>query len=105
MKIVTVCLGGQVRSVAMANYLNSNFENIIAVPIANANPFPGNFNWYMHWADKVIAVGEVGLLNRLPENKRFHCDVGYDTYGSPENPDLIQKIKEWCDQNKSLFVI
>jgi hypothetical protein len=102
-KIVTVCLGGQVRSVAMANYLNKIYP-VIAVPVANANPFPGNFNWYMNWADIVIAVGEADLMNRLPEDKRIQCNVGFDTYGNPDNPELNQKIEEWCKQNEGRFI-
>jgi hypothetical protein len=102
MKILTVCLGGQVRSVAMANYLIANF-GINAVPQGTANPFPGNFNWYTQWADKIIVM-QPEYAERCPAEKVLICDVGPDTWGNPGNVDLEQKIKDWCEQNKDKLV-
>jgi len=100
MKILTVCQGGVVRSVGLGRLLKD-----AEVAGRNHDVIAASWQWNSratllmlgHWADKVIVM-QPYMVGNLPEEIRHKvdvCDVGLDTYGNAQHPELIRKCLEW----------
>lgn len=100
-KILTVCSWGCVRSVGLSILLKEKYgrKDVIAAGIDNTTP--ETFAMLAAWADKVIVVGEQGLLEKVkpycPDAILF--DIGVDVYnGNARHPDLVSNLEHWLAQ-------
>jgi len=112
MKIVTMCQGGHVRSVALKyilRYLNAGHHDVIACG------WEGNTletrRMLFDWAD-VIVIMEPQFEEHVPSE--FHCkadgtrrlfcyNVGPDRFGTPFHPELQDLLMSMIKQH-GLFV-
>lgn len=94
-KILCVCKGGDVRSVAMAYFLKHG-KNEDAIAASYQFNSPETLKLLMDWAD-IIMVAEDYMRNRLPignASKVKSIDIGPDIWGNPFHPDLRNLIEE-----------
>lgn len=107
MKILTICEGGNVRSVGLARLLKNNHRrhNVVAIgagwalAIENGRE-PGT--WLCRWADLIVIMSEhfragVPIPTDCLQKVKI-CEVGPDVYGNPSHPDLIAKCEAWIKQ-------
>jgi hypothetical protein len=104
MKILTICEGGNVRSVGLARILKTNLRrhNAIAIGAGWAlsienNREPGTY--LCHWAELIVIMSE-HFRSGVPipkgcESKVKICEVGPDVYGNPSHPELIKLCEAW----------
>lgn len=109
MKILTVCEGGAVRSVGLANYLkhicNPHHD---AIAVSWAKNSEDTLRQFCDWADLIVVMekhhwAELPSEYRLggsKENKVKVCDVGRDTYGTPFNRVLQDKCAEFVREER-----
>lgn len=106
-KILSVCLGGSVRSVTFANICKNQYavDAIAASAIWNTNE---TFEMLCNWADYIclIAPRELPEPDKIWQKQWDLCpvfedrfasklriiDVGMDIYGTPNHKDLVAKI-------------
>ena len=105
MKILTVCLGGLVRSVAFAEVLKLRYgiRDVLSLGY-DFNP-PETQKMLFEWADRIIVV-ERFVQEKIPveyHSKIVVCEVGPDTYGNAKNPELLQKASLLIYQNKGVL--
>lgn len=105
MKILTICEGGNVRSVCLARILKTEYyQNAVAVganhALSEANGRePGTM--LCRWADLIVIMSEhfrAGVP--IPEDCKHKvriCEVGHDVYGTPMHPELYAKCKAWIE--------
>lgn len=102
MKILTICEGGNVRSVGFARilkvYLNHNAIALGGPAFrADYNREPGTM--LSRWADQIIFMAEyIQKGIPIPEDCKHKvrvCEVGKDVYGDPFHPDLHDKCMSW----------
>lgn len=106
MKILTVCEGGNVRSVGMAWTLKNQGHNAVAVgsmyAFASHNDRQPGF-MLCQWADVIIPMADYILKGTpIPQDcvhKVKVCDVGQDTYGNPFHPNLQEQISAWLKES------
>ena len=90
-KYLCICDYGQVRSVAMAWYIhglnredgrirNLRYE---AIPIGSVTSSKKTIKMLKKWADIIIDVRKY---------------ITSDTYGNPNNPELMEKVREIWEQ-------
>lgn len=103
LKIVTICQGGVVRSVGLGRLLKDR-------DVAGRQHDTVALSWQWNsreilemlgaWADRVIVM-EPSMVNMIPESlrpKTVVCDVGPDTYGNAQHPELMRKCLEWMNR-------
>jgi predicted protein tyrosine phosphatase len=91
MNIVTMCRGGNVRSVA-AKMILSRYLKHEVVAIGADNTSQKTKEFLFNWADKIVVMSSnEEILSKVPEN-RFNkvvlLDVGNDIWGNPFHEDL-----------------
>lgn len=104
MKVLTVCIGGVVRSVAIADVLRNN-HGIDAIPLSAVNNSKETFEMLCDWADKIIMVEprDAGTIPPQYKGKWQNCytwecektevfDIGLDKWGSARHPELTKLI-------------
>ncbi len=97
-KFVTVCEGGNVRSVCMALHLKDGRNEAIATGWRFTTP--DTFKTLNNWADHFILM-EPHFLDKVPDEIKSKClfvDVGVDRYGNPFHSELMEQCKngaEW----------
>ena len=105
MKILTVCEGGNVRSVGLAQRLKAHDHNAVAVGTMYAfasynDRQPGTM--LAEWADLVVVMSAEMLPNCGIEKNYHHklkiCEVGKDVYGNPFHHDLQKLCGEWMEK-------
>lgn len=95
MKLVCMCRGGNVRSVAAKQILNRFFgHETIAIGLDTTSA--GTKRFLFEWADYIIVMKD-SFVTGVPED--FRCkvvllDVGDDKYGTPFNEELQLKVLE-----------
>lgn len=95
MKVLCVCQGGNVRSVAMATELKQRYR-LDALAVGFEKNSASTVQMLMDWADVVIVM-KVEYVSVVPEkhaSKIFIADVGDDTYGTPSNKDLRKMVQD-----------
>lgn len=107
MKILTVCAGGLVRSVALADVLKIHFEPTDVIPVGIN--FNGKGTKYMlyEWAEKIVVMTEP-FVEQIPTEYRekvLVCEVGADTYGQSKHPELLEKVWKWARENQDALGI
>lgn len=95
MKILTVCQRGNCRSVAAAYILKDRlgFADTIAMGIETASTETQNM--LGNWADKILAVGQEDIFNRIPkqfEEKTYWVNIGPDMWHNPMNEYLQAQL-------------
>lgn len=107
MNILTICEGGNVRSVGLARLLKNNprRHNVVAIGAGwaldvNNGRQPGFM--LSDWAQMIVIMSEHFLsgVPIMPHNahKVKICEVGRDVYGNPSHPDLIAKCEAWISK-------
>jgi len=99
-RYLTVCEGGNVRSVTLAKILKELGEEAIAVGWKYTSP--ETFSLLVEWADRIVFVDLEENISKLYENlpaieyrhKVRHLDVGEDNWGLAHHPDLVRILKE-----------
>lgn len=101
MKIVTVCGAGLVRSVALADVLKLHFEPTDVLCVGMDKNSEATQHMLFDWADKIVLMTQ-DFMGRIPiehKSKTFVCEVGADTYKTPKNQELIDKVFQWARKN------
>jgi predicted protein tyrosine phosphatase len=103
LKVLTVCSGGLVRSVGLADVLKIHF-NCDVIPVGIDLNTPETVKMLLNWADIVVCMHE-------PFVKRIEhlgcmvpvllCEVGPDNYHSAQHPSLIDQVWRWTRANLS----
>jgi hypothetical protein len=94
MKVLCICYGGNVRSVALKHLLNKMGHDALAAGILNS---PETLSHLHDWAEKVVVTDPV-LLASLPfreSPKIIVYDLGDDRWNNPFHKELealVQKI-------------
>jgi len=95
-KILTMCAGGNVRSVGLKWLLRYKYGHDALACGQDANP-PETRDMLCEWADYVVVMTE----NYFKEiNPKYHyktliCEVGEDRYGYASHPELFQIADDW----------
>lgn len=97
-KFVTVCEGGNVRSVALAFQLKCKRQDAIACSWRFNHP--DTQKWLFHWADRIVIM-QKKFKAYIPEE--FHhklrvLDVGEDRFGNAFHPELQAGIAPIVDE-------
>jgi predicted protein tyrosine phosphatase len=112
MKVLTVCIGGMVRSAGIADVLR-NDKGIDSIALSAINNTPETMDMICEWADLIIPV-EPQYKHKVPEqyrikwesckmwdakydHKRKVFDLGPDVWGNARDPILRKKIVEQID--------
>ena len=104
-KFLTICQGGQVRSVGMKYALTYRFKLGTAIAVGTEGNRGDDIMSFYDWADHIILMDR-SLASNLPkffEYKKGNiesssgpvihvCDVGPDNFGNPFHPNLQAKI-------------
>jgi predicted protein tyrosine phosphatase len=91
-KILTMCAGGNVRSVGLKYLLKYKYGHDALACGQDANP-PETREMLCKWADYIIVMTE-NYFKEIPteyHNKTLIYEVGPDTYGYAFNPELLTK--------------
>lgn len=106
-RVLCVCEGGNVRSVAMMHALHGHphhpLGDVIAVGARVLSP--ASWELFGNWADTILVVGQEEILTLIPSgfvNKVYHVNIGPDHWGSPMNPELIHTLQEMIYHDKAL---
>ena len=94
MKILTICEGGNVRSVSAAYVLKYNFGHDAIAASWKKNSVE-TLQLLCEWADKIILMEGIAT-EQLPEehsSKMEVMDVGKDRWMNPLHPELVAIIK------------
>ena len=100
MKFLTVCMGGNVRSAAMAWELKDAGQD--AIPIGVGYNSEATINMLCEWADYIVIMHSP--LSKYIEPRfggKFRIvDVGQDTYGTSVHPELRKFLRKTVEQWK-----
>lgn len=98
-KILAVCQHGSCRSVAMARFVKE-WVGIDGLAASYQYNRPETMRMLCEWADRIVVM--------MPEYASFVpaefaskvriCDVGQDNYGSPFNPELLEKCRAFYNR-------
>ncbi len=102
MKILICCDKGINRSVVFASHLKFWQHDTIAIGLDNTSQ--QTLTMLYHWADVIILTEQsqkAKVFNGLWDNKITVWDVGPDTYPRPYNPELLIKVKNYLETNRS----
>lgn len=97
-KFLTVCEGGNVRSVSLAFLLKNNGQDAVAASWRWNSP--ETLALLCEWADYVYVMQDE-FKEKIPERFRDKvgiADVGPDRFGNPLHPELIQILSPWVAQ-------
>ena len=89
MKVVCICRGGQVRSVAARNVLadQHHFKKVLACGWEKNDR--STVKMLCDWSDVVLVVGSASLWNLdVPSEKTVKIDIGPDRWGDYRHPEL-----------------
>ena len=105
MKVLCLCQGGNVRSVALA-YLLKYGADTDALACSWQKNTPETIQMLCEWAD-AIALLESSFKVHVPT--RYHdkiaiFDVGPDRWGNPLHPDLIALLTEMVNSREPAMV-
>lgn len=93
MNIITVCHGGNIRSVGMAEVLKYGFNhNAVALSIEKNTPEP--LGIMCEWADLILVV-TASIRPQIPEkyhHKTKVAEVGPDVFGNSRHPALKKLV-------------
>jgi hypothetical protein len=100
MKILTICRGGIVRSVALASVLRYEAGHD---PIAYGVEWgtPETMQMLCAWADRVVLMQpEYADATKLHDRhiglyQYCVCDVGPDVWSNPLHPDLLARVRQY----------
>jgi len=96
MKILTICRGGLVRSVALASVLRYEVgHDPIAYGVEKGTP--ETMKMLCAWADRVVVMQqEYEMVMGLYYTSLFNvCDVGPDVWSNPLHPDLLARVRQY----------
>lgn len=94
MKIVTMCFGGNVRSVGLKSLLHTKYGHD-AVACGHSFNTLETRKMLFAWADYIVVMMK-GFEEYVPSefrHKTFLYDVGEDRYGNPFHPELQAQWK------------
>lgn len=105
MKIVTMCQGGHVRSVALKYLLTYKYGHEVIACGWESNS-PETRNILFKWADYIVIM-QKEFEKYIPEchhnnegRRKLYCyDVGEDRYGNPFHPELQDGIISMIEQH------
>lgn len=100
-KILTVCQGGNVRSVSAATILKSRGHE--AIPVGHFHASDDTLSKMIGWADKVLilsedAVTKAPFMDNNVQGKIAQLDIGPDKWGDPFSPELVDILKHSVDR-------
>jgi len=104
MKILCVCEGGNVRSVACAYVFKyEHGHDALAVSTRKNNLETHQMLW--EWADRIVVMQPEFKRFVLPQyqGKVFICDVGPDRWFNCLDPELVLLIRAWVAADKSCW--
>ncbi len=99
MKILTVCNGGNCRSVTLASMIKQ--EGVEAISIGVRTSTKETVKLLADWADKIIVVADGQVMKRFPNGyayKLIYMDIGKDKWEQAMHPQLVNKIKQALQQ-------
>lgn len=106
MKVLTMCQGGNVRSVALG-YLLKYFGGHDAVACSWEKNSPQTILMLCQWADKICVLQEefkVYIPKRFWRRKLVVVDVGPDRWGNSLHPELVMILAQKVDGVEGLRV-
>ena len=95
MKILCICHGGRVRSVALRYILTDHlgFTDTLAAGLTKNSP--ETISILCEWADTIfLLVDDKPDFLEAHQDKIRYLDIGPDIWGSPNDIGLIQKLKQ-----------
>jgi predicted protein tyrosine phosphatase len=104
MKIVTMCFGGNVRSVGLKFLLHAKYGHD-AIACGHDYNTPETRNMLFEWADYIVVM-TADFAQYVPDKyryKTFCYDVGEDRYHNPFHPEL-QSQCDYMIQKHGLFL-
>ena len=95
MKVLCICQGGNVRSVALATELKQR-HRVDALAAGYVKNRPETLRLLMEWADRIVVMRDIyrGHVPAEFSSKVTVAEVGEDTYGSPTHRDLKRQVRE-----------
>ena len=97
MKILTVCNGGNCRSVTLASMIKQDDHSVEAIPIGVRTSSMKTIRLLSEWADKIVVVADGPVIAKFPkgyEDKIIHIDIGKDKWVQAMHPKLVKIIKK-----------
>lgn len=98
-RVLCVCEGGNVRSVAMMHALHGHphhpLGDVIAVGARVLSP--ESWDIFGTWAQTILVIGQSEIVSLIPDrfrSKVYHVDIGADHWGNPTNPALVHELNE-----------
>lgn len=99
MKVLCVCQGGNVRSVALATRLKQK-HRVDALACGLEKNAPATVALLCEWADRIVVM-ETRFVGLIPECARWKvesCDVGPDRFHRADNPELQALIRPYATE-------
>jgi galactitol-specific phosphotransferase system IIB component len=100
MKVLTVCHGGNVRSVALA-YVLKTLAGADALAASVKHNSPQTLNMLCDWADRIIVV-QAHYADKIPQSHRNKVrvyDVGRDRWFNSLHPQLLSMFQHHVRQD------
>ena len=100
MKILTMCAGGNVRSVGLKYLLKYKYGHEALACGQDANS-PETIEMLCSWADHIIAVTQ-DYIKFIPEkyhNKLHVYDIGVDRFGYAFHPELLGGFNKMIEEH------
>lgn len=97
MKILTVCNGGNCRSVTLASMLKQDDKSVECLSIGVRTSSKATFRLLANWADKIVIVADGAVRKKFPEefiDKLIWLDIGKDKWEQAMNPNLVKLIQK-----------
>jgi hypothetical protein len=100
LKILTVCEGGNVRSVSLAFVLKNHLGHDAVAASWRFNS-EKTLEMLYEWAEKIIVM-QPEFLQHIPHLHRMKttvCDVGQDRFGNAFHGELLMIVMTWLVNN------
>ena len=95
MKILTVCNGGNCRSVTLASMIKQ--KGVEAIPIGVRTSSKETIKLLADWADTIVIVADGHVKGKFPngyKNKLVYMYIGKDKWEQAMHPELVKRIKK-----------
>lgn len=95
MKILTVCNGGNCRSVTLASMIKQ--QGVEAIPVGVRTSSKDTINHMAEWADKIVVVADDHVMEKFPNGFRrkiIYMDIGKDKWEQAMHPELVKRIQK-----------
>ena len=102
MNIITICEGGNVRSVGLARILKNRHHNVVAIGTAHNMAGDEPIRILVKWAELVVLMSAslkpAPTIMAIEKHKVAICEVGPDRYGHHRHHALVALCERWASE-------